>query len=864
MEALQYIYTSWRNGDSAEKGYMIYSRSSGVTEEECAAIKDAMQYLPPKELNLTPSEEEIADTFPYSFAYFVLPTGRRCVAQSTYLGKDYSGRFGNYIIYAMIFKPDGMRCYPAELFGEDYIKTFMTQEELAAPSPVPPLPVLHIESYGSIVNDDQISEFLFDKEEEFAMLIEMVLKSRSRKVPFYINDSRENLVLWAAALQRMLPRRLAEKFCFSTYVGNHEFLQSARAREEGLDFAFTGVRPDANYFNYGAECRSNRCIVIDFLGGHMTQNIQPGLYASAMAASMSMDYEDTDSFNAFLDTTSLAVIDGQLEDAFQYYRLLKYNEFSENNDDIRAVLGFGRKYCLDTDNTEIAGALLLNIQEKEVTVSLELLRELWDFVCRYAEYMTAALFDAVTENCYQAACDVNISNDQLLKFMKNLKTDSPEHYRQYLETISRKENVDRLAVYLAGHPKLQVNQFYTRWILSEFRFSEGLSDGYPVTGLFSQLLHNLCRIHGSERLMIRILIKTSGQKSLFSDILKIFTDTMEDPQRFELMCEEYLRLQESVPEEILDRFEKLLFSIPCGTAFASRLLARRISASRKPLEEFWRFYEQQKSLLQNTAGKRTVSPMVAACLNTLSGEEKEYAAIDMMLHLPLKLCVEPETGNMLCDILDGISIKNILKQDPLLMKRACQVCEEQGMEKTKKLHAVLLGQKLKEAVDQGRVSSVELDEQEVKNISLCAFSKADYENYEKNFLPGYISFIYTEKEWERFIHIFSHAECFKDTVKDYIGILKRLEKKDYDRWRNLMTLTTAWMTEPGRYISAREEMKKPFIRYMKSVDEDSRDDIRKSVESGRTEETETGFWEEIERKEGFQEKLGGLFRKGGK
>lgn len=143
MEALQYIYTSWKNGDSTEKGYMIYSRSEGISESECTAIKDAMQYLAPKELTLTPTPQEIADIFPYAFSYFVLPTGRGCVAQSTYLGKDYSGRYGNYIIHALIFDINDLPCRPAEFFAEPYIKTAMTQEELDAPSPVPPLPPLH-------------------------------------------------------------------------------------------------------------------------------------------------------------------------------------------------------------------------------------------------------------------------------------------------------------------------------------------------------------------------------------------------------------------------------------------------------------------------------------------------------------------------------------------------------------------------------------------------------------------------------------------------------------------------------------------------------------------------------------------------
>lgn len=234
MEALQYIYTSWKNGDSTEKGYMIYSRSEGISESECTAIKDAMQYLAPKELTLTPTPQEIADIFPYAFSYFVLPTGRGCVAQSTYLGKDYSGRYGNYIIHALIFDINDLPCRPAEFFAEPYIKTAMTQEELDAPSPVPPLPPLHISEYASVINDEQLNEFLFDKEDEFAQLISMILVSQDAGIPFYLNDSRENLVLWAAAVQRILPSRLAKKFTFNTYIGDHESMRSPRAREEGL------------------------------------------------------------------------------------------------------------------------------------------------------------------------------------------------------------------------------------------------------------------------------------------------------------------------------------------------------------------------------------------------------------------------------------------------------------------------------------------------------------------------------------------------------------------------------------------------------------------------------------------------------
>lgn len=86
----------------------ILRTSAEISQEELA---NAMQYLAPKELTLTPTPQEIADIFPYAFSYFVLPTGRGCVAQSTYLGKDYSGRYGNYIIHALIFDINDLPCF---------------------------------------------------------------------------------------------------------------------------------------------------------------------------------------------------------------------------------------------------------------------------------------------------------------------------------------------------------------------------------------------------------------------------------------------------------------------------------------------------------------------------------------------------------------------------------------------------------------------------------------------------------------------------------------------------------------------------------------------------------------------------------
>ena len=210
MEALQYIFTSWKNGNLPDKGYMIYSKSEGITEAECDDIKKIMRYTSPRDMKVNPTAEEIQEDFPFSFAYFRLTSGRHCIAQSTYLGKDYSGRFGNYIIYALVFQADELEDYPTGFFGEDFIKTSMTNEELEAEPPIPPLPPLQINETGSIVNLDSVLDFAMDQGDNISIVISSILEAKQRGIPFFINDIRENLVMWCALVQNALPQKNAQ------------------------------------------------------------------------------------------------------------------------------------------------------------------------------------------------------------------------------------------------------------------------------------------------------------------------------------------------------------------------------------------------------------------------------------------------------------------------------------------------------------------------------------------------------------------------------------------------------------------------------------------------------------------------------
>lgn len=860
MEALQYIYTSWKNGDSTEKGYMIYSRSEGISETECSAIKDAMQYLAPKELTLTPTAQEIVDVFPYAFSYFILPTGRGCVAQSTYLGKDYSGRFGNYIIYALVFELNDLPCRPAEFFAEPYIKTAMTSEELSAPSPVPPLPPLHISEYASVINDEQLNEFLFDKEDEFAQLISMVLAARDAGVPFYLNDSRENLVLWSAAVQRILPFRIAKKFMFNTYIGDHESMRSQRARDEGLNFHLIGVRPDANYFNYATECKSNRQIVMDFVGGYMTQGIVPNNFSQAMASSIALDYEEVDAFGEFVDSTSFDEINSHLEDAFLYYHLLKNDEFEFSEGNLKAVLSFGFKYCSETYDSDIGSKLLLKFQESSWMLEPDLLSEFWRFICKYSSFMIFTLFDLFTETVYQHADEASEPCAKLKALLQTIKNETPQQYRDYLDYLNSSNSVEQMLLYLVGHNNPYTNSFYITWLLQSYSFHEGLNNRQPISKLLIALLNNITHINNCEKFMMEILLVATDNQILFENIIKIFMDAIRDTQQLERLCVKYVEVADTLSNRQLDRFEQLLLETTGAAPLATRLCAQKIASAKNPEEEFWRFYQSQRSRILSNSGF-AIDPMVLACLNNVGSKIREDVAVDIMLKVEGSLISDSETIKVLTDTINNCSVKSLAKMGTSFLQRICQIRAKVDKTGLDKIRAVYIGEML--AVNNAqRKRPVRLSGELAQiGISLKSIEKSDYEAYIKNYFSEFVALLQSVEDVATLMQIFYHDKFFSNFTDDYVSTLKKMEKKETIRWKRIVAWTCVYLIEAERSDLAAEDLYKPFIRYLRSFDEDTLMDVRQAVVQDVPSSRCDHLFDDVRRKEGLSEKLGSLFHK---
>lgn len=860
MEALQYIYTSWKNGDSTEKGYMIYSRSEGISEAECNAIKDAMQYLAPKELTLTPTPQEIADIFPYAFAYFILPTGRGCVAQSTYLGKDYSGRYGNYIIHALIFDINDLPCRPAEFFAEPYIKTAMTDEELNAPSPVPPLPPLHISEYASVINDEQLNEFLFEKEDEFAQLISMILASQDAGIPFYLNDSRENLVLWSAAVQRILPPRLAKKFMFNTYIGDHESMRSQRAREEGLNFHLIGVRPDANYFNYATECKSNRQNVMDFIGGYMTQGIVPNSYSQAMAASITFDCEEVDSFGEFVDSTSFNEINGHLQDAYLYYHLLRNDEFDFTEENLKAILSFGSTYCSESDNSDVGSKLLVKYQEDSWTLEPDLLALFWVFVCKYSSFMIFTLYDMFTETIYQHAGEASEPCLKLDSLLQNIKNETPQQYRDYLDYLNSANSVDHLLLYLSGHSNPYTNSFYITWLLQSYTFTNGLNVGQPIAKLLFALLENITQINGCEKQMIEILLATADSQTLFENILNVFMSALREPHRLEQLCVKYVEVTDSLSERQLNRFEQLLLETPEAAPIATRLCAKKIALAKNPEDEFWRFYENQHSRITSNSGF-AIDEMILACMSNVDDKTREDVAINILRKVDDTLLKDVEAIKVLTNAINDCSVKSLAKMDSAFLQRVCQIrikVDDTGLEKIK---AVYIG-KILEASNAHRKRPVSLSgELSQTGIALKSFDKSDYEAYIKNYFREYLVQLQIADDISALMNIFYHSRYFSNFVDDFTSVLKKMQKKEVKKWERIISWTCVYLVTAEKSDQAAEELYKPIIRYLRSLNDNELLCVRQIVIQDIPGSRCDYLFDEVRRKEEFAEKIGRFFHR---
>lgn len=245
---------------------------------------------------------------------------------------------------------------------------------------------------------------------------------------------------------------------------------------------------------------------------------------------------------------------------------------------------------------------MVKYQESGWTLEAELLALFWGFVCKYSSFMIFTLYELFTETIYQHASEASEPCTKLDSLIRSIKSKTPQQYREYLSYLNSPNSVEHLLLYLSGHSNPFTNSFYITWLLQSYTFNGGMSNGQPISKVLQALLKNITKINGCEKQMIEILLATSDNQALFENILSVFMTALREPSQLEQLCVKYVEVTESLTDRQLNRFEQLLLETPGAAPIATRLCARKIASAKNPENEFWRFYDNQRSRILANSG----------------------------------------------------------------------------------------------------------------------------------------------------------------------------------------------------------------------------------------------------------------------
>jgi len=103
MKVEQLLYTSCEQGLSANPGFMVQAISTGLDRSDKRELESSNPYVPPSDLPLQPTLEQIRELCPPMLFCRLLASGKIAVTRTIYIGFDYSGRPGNYLAHTLIF-----------------------------------------------------------------------------------------------------------------------------------------------------------------------------------------------------------------------------------------------------------------------------------------------------------------------------------------------------------------------------------------------------------------------------------------------------------------------------------------------------------------------------------------------------------------------------------------------------------------------------------------------------------------------------------------------------------------------------------------------------------------------------------------
>lgn len=270
MLASQIIYTAC--GKTKQGDFDTWSKSTDITPEEEEEICTNMSYKRLPSHPKYPTEEEIREIFPKKFSYFMLSTGRYCLAMSTYVGKVYSdsdGRSGNYVMHGYVFdKPESL--VPVNYFENKIFKSSFSYEDWHDADAPESLPRIEIPDSVDGISDDELREFFTPARLEcLKLLVQAVRNSLTTDSKVTFNDHHANIPYWYKGISLCIPESLQNTLTFCTFYtpGSTKISLDPNAIDTAVKIRNVHPeRPGSPQFIYGIEAADGN-YAFDFEAG---------------------------------------------------------------------------------------------------------------------------------------------------------------------------------------------------------------------------------------------------------------------------------------------------------------------------------------------------------------------------------------------------------------------------------------------------------------------------------------------------------------------------------------------------------------------------------------------------------------------
>lgn len=338
MKIQQLYYTSCRKGFSSGMGFQTYSKSEGITEAERKEIESYCMYVPPNNLPSQPTEDEINKLFPTAFSYFILKNGKQAVCQAKYIGKDYSGRFGNYYCHVLLFEKGELPFYPIQMYGSEVFKSKLTKEEENAQQ-IEPLQVLQQLPLGDLITLESVSEFLkatavTKRSKSFKNIMNAVIEYHKEQKKIIFCDNNENNAYWIAAAQMCLPLKLSQSLTFTTYSNDCE----------NTNYIICGTSCEGTKVNFKDCNKIYKYNAFDFINGYSSDLAHDFKFSKLAQVGLSISKDSLLPFIDFIGKFDYDVIDDEIDDCLYLYNMTKKGIAKIDTDSIIKGIDFVNNY----------------------------------------------------------------------------------------------------------------------------------------------------------------------------------------------------------------------------------------------------------------------------------------------------------------------------------------------------------------------------------------------------------------------------------------------------------------------------------------------------------------------------------------